>query len=155
MPPAAGGSGVDPGSNDQISSATSMSTPVVATLVGFAALFLISFSICVFAYRRSRLRKAKIDRRVKREREWTGGHFTDMRQEDIWGNKRWMTLEREEINGRRAVLVQEEGLQLPLNPTVSSNYPDGEAAGTMRVAASIPPPPPAYRKSEDYREGQW
>lgn len=154
MPPTAGGSGVDPGSNDQSSPATSMSTPVIAALVGLAALFLISFSICVFAYRRSRLRKPRIGIREKREGEWIGAHVTDMRQEDIWRDKRWMTLEQEEISGRRAVLVEEEGLRLPLNPTVSSNYSDGEAARTMRVAVSIPPPPPAYSRSEDDREGR-
>lgn len=145
MPPAAGGRGGGSGSStDQSSSTTSTNIPLVAALLSFAVVLLVSFCICISVYRRSRLRKARIERRVQRERDWMRVDATGFRQDPGWEARGLKTPTQDEREEETAVRGGSRQLNLRSNPTGSSGSPVGDKVpaetGSFLTSPSLPPP---------------
>lgn len=139
MPPAAEGRGAGASTDDQSGSANSSDLiPVVPLAAGFTILLVLSFCIFVFAYRRSRLRGAMIERRTQEEREWMIAEPTGVGQDLDQRDGIWKTPAQA---GTAGGTTERDSFL-----TVLSDAPtgDGGLSETRPLSASPSPPPPAY-----------
>lgn len=125
--------------DDQSGSANSSGlVPVLPVAIGLTILLLLSCLIFIFAYRRSRLRKAMIERKTQQEREWMRANPIEYGQYINLRERKWQTPARNETVGEAA--EQDSFLTvLPNAPTA-----DRGSSKTRFFSPSPSPPPPAY-----------
>ena len=139
MPHAAEGRGAGAVTDDQSGSANSSDLiPVVPLAVGFTILLVLSFCIFIFAYRRSRLRRAMVERRTQPEREWMRAEPMGLGQDLDLKESTWKMPAQTGMAG--GTTEQDSFL------TVLSDAPTGNRglSKTRDLSASPSPPPPAY-----------